>query len=156
MNVKVKAVVAIICSVLLLSGCSTGENTSKVEVDISPIASSQDNSKGNEGLVIGSVTMSSDGEWYGEVLAGVRTAASDLGVTLVEQDSNGDVKAEEEQIRGFIRDKADAIIICPITSDKTGVVLSDAEKAGIPVVTWNTTVDTDITAKVCVDSEALG
>ena len=156
MNVKGKVAVAVICSMLLLAGCSDGKNPPKAEVDISPIVSSQDNSKGNEGLVIGSVTMSSAGEWYGEVLAGVRTAASDLGITLIEQDSNGDVVAEEEQIRGFISDKVDAIIICPITSDKTGAILSEAEKAGIPVVTWNTTVDTDITAKVCVDSEALG
>ena len=32
----------------------------------------------------------------------------------------------------------------------------EAERAGIPTVTWNTVVDTDITSSVCVDSNALG
>lgn len=156
MGTKCKTTLALICSVLLLTGCTGSSGAPHVDVDISPIASAQNDSKGNEGLVIGSVTMSSSGEWFGEVIAGMKTAAADLGITLVEQDSNGDLAAEEAQIRGFIKDGVDAIVICPITSDQTGKVLYDAEKAGIPVVTWNTTVDTDITAAVYVDPVALG
>lgn len=156
MRIQCKTALALICSVSLLTGCAGSGEAPHVDVDISPIASAQDNLKGNDNLVIGSVTMSSSGEWFGEVIAGMKTAASDLGVTLVEQDSNGDLSAEERQIRGFIKDKVDAIVICPITSDQTGEVLYDAEKAGIPVITWNTTVDTEVTAAVCVDPVALG
>lgn len=153
---KFKRSIAIICSVLLLTGCAENSGAPQVDVDISPIASTQNNSEGSEELVIGSVTMTSSGEWYTEVIAGMRAAASDLGITLIEQDSDGDVAAEEAYIRGFIDDDVDAIVICPITSDKSGIVLSDAEKAGIPVVTWNNTVDTDVTAVVYVDPIALG
>lgn len=156
MKIKRKTALALICTASLLTGCAGSSEAPHVDVDISPIASAQDDSKGNEGLVIGSVTMSSSGEWFGEVIAGMKTAASDLGVTLVEQDSNGSLTTEESQIRGFIKDKVDAIVICPIDSAKTGTVLANAEKAHIPVVTWNTTVDTDITAAVCVDPIALG
>ena len=140
----------------LLTGCTKNKDEQSKKVDISPIASEQDNTKGNEKLVIGSITMSNDGEWYGEVMAGVKAAASDLGITLVEKSSNGDVDEEEKFIRGFIKDGVDSIIICPITSDRTGKVLEDSEKAGIPTITWNTTVNSKITAEVCVDSNALG
>ena len=156
MKFKKSIALALICSISLFTGCAESKDAPQVNVDISPISSAHDNSNGNEGLVIGSITMSSSGEWFGEVIAGMKTAASDLGVTLVEQDSNGDLSKEEQQIRGFIKDDVDAIVICPITSDQTGTVLSDAEKSGIPVVTWNTTVDTDVTAAVCVDPVALG
>ena len=149
-------VAALISSALLLAGCAKGSEAPVVDVDMSPIAAAGNDLKGNEGLVIGSITMSSEGEWYGEVMAGVRRAASDLGITLVEQDSGGDLAAEQTQIQKFINDKVDAIIICPITSDQTGKELMEAERAGIPAVTWNTLVDADITAAVCVDSNALG
>lgn len=156
MKSKKIATLALICSTSLLMACSAADRTSRVDVDISPVTSSSDNTTGNEDIVIGSVTMSSAGEWYGEVLAGIKTAASDLGITLVEEDSDGDVNAEEELIHKFINDKVDALIICPITSDHTGKLLMEAESAGIPAITWNTTVEADITAEICVDSNALG
>jgi len=144
------------CAAILLAGCAERNEAPQINVDISPIASGQDVLKGNEGIVIGSVTMSSQGEWYGEVIAGMKSAAADLGITLLEEDSDGNLAAEREQITGFIEKDVDAIVICPITSDVTGELLAKAEKAGIPVVTWNTTVETDVTASVCVDSAALG
>lgn len=156
MKNKRTTVPALLCTAALLIGCSsTGQKAPHVDVDTSPITSTADDTKGNDQLVIGSITMSNDGEWFGEVMAGVRTAASDLGIKLVEQNSDGDTQAEASQIRGFIQDKVDAIVICPIT-EQTGDILAEAEAAGIPSVTWNTTVDADITAEVCVDSNALG
>lgn len=146
----------LIGSLLLLTGCAKASKAPTVEADISPIVSAADDLQGNGDLVIGSITMISGGEWYGEVLSGIRTAADDLGVTLIQEDSASDLKLEESQIQKFVNDKVDAIVICPITADKTGEALLDAENAGIPVVTWNTVVDADITAEVCVDPSALG
>lgn len=156
MKIKQMIAVVLIGSMSLLAGCANSSEAPSADVDMSPIAAGGNNLEGNDQLVIGSITMSSEGEWFGEVMAGVRTAASDLGVTLVEQDSGGDVAAEQKQINSFIKDGVDAMIICPITSDQTGEWLLEAEKAGIPAVTWNTVVDADITAAVCVDSNALG
>lgn len=153
---RITSLALIAAAAALLAGCSKSDGASSIDVDLSPIASAEDGLKGNDELVIGSITMISDGEWYGEVLAGVRTAASDLGVTLVERDSASNLGTEEKQIRELINDGVDAIIICPITSDKTGELLVEAEKSGIPVVTWNTVVDQNLTAEVRVDSNALG
>ncbi len=141
---------------LAAAGCGQGGESPKAEVDISPIQPESSDAQGNDGIVIGSITMSSDGEWFGEVLAGVRSAAKDLGVTLVEEDSKGDVAKEKELIEGMVQDGVSAIAICPITQDVSGESLMEAEEAGIPAVTWNTTVDSDVTAAVCVDPEALG
>ena len=155
MSIKKIMASALIGSLLLFTGCGKHDEAPKIDVDISPISAKTD-LEGNEGLVIGSITMISDGEWYGEVLAGVRKAADDLGVTLVEQASDSDLTAERRQVRGFINDGVDAIVICPITSDQSGELLTEAERAGIPVVTWNTTVDAQVTASVSVDPNALG
>ena len=156
MKLKRAAMLISICSILLLTGCGKTGKAPDVNVDVSPIISSADDTMENEALVIGSITMINEGEWYGEVLSGVRDAASDLGVTLVDMASNSDVNLEEQQIRSLINDRVDAIVICPITTDRTGNVLMEAEMVGIPVITWNTVVDADITAAVCVDSNALG
>lgn len=153
---KKKLVLSIICCIVLLTGCTKTNTAPHVDVDTSPITSSSNDLNGNDKIVIGSITMSNDGEWFGEVMAGVKTAAADLGVTLIEQNSNGDLDKEEQIIHQFIADKVNAIVICPITSDRTGTSLLEAENAGIPTVTWNTIVDADITAEVCVDSNALG
>lgn len=146
----------LIASLSLLTGCTGKSKAPTVEADLSPILSTTDDLVGNDQLVIGSITMISGGEWYGEVLSGIKTASEDLGVTLIQEDSASDLKLEEQQIQKFIDDKVDAIVICPITADKTGERLLEAERAGIPVVTWNTVVDADITAEVCVDPSALG
>lgn len=156
MKMKQIAALTLACSTLFLMACSTTNNAPYIDVDTSPIKSSLNDLAGNDKIIIGSITMSTDGEWFGEVMAGVRTAATDLGVTLVEQDSSGNLDKEQQQVHKFIEDKVNAIVICPITSDRTGELLREAETAGIPAVTWNTVVDTDITAAVCVDSNALG
>lgn len=156
MKMKHIMAAALIGSISLFTGCAQSAGAPGVDVDMSPIVAAGNDLSGNDGLVIGSITMISEGEWYGEVLAGVRAAASDLGITLVERDSDGDLELEERQVREFIDDGVDAIIICPITSDRTGKLLMEAERSGIPTVTWNTVVDTDVTASVCVDSGALG
>lgn len=156
MKFKKVTALALAGIMFFLAGCTGSVQAPVVDVDMSPIEAAGNDLAGNEEIVIGSITMLSGGEWYGEVMAGVRQAASDLGVTLIEQASEGDLDAEQTQVRGFIKDGVDAIVICPITSDKTGELLLEAERAGIPVVTWNTVVDADMTAEVCVNPNALG
>ncbi len=156
MKTKKIFIFMLIGTMFLLAGCSKSDKAPIVDVDISPVKPSDNDMAGNDELVIGSITMLSEGEWYGEVMEGVRQAASDLNITLIEQASEGDLEAEQKQVHDFINDGVDAIVICPITSDKSGELLMEAEGAGIPAITWNTVVDADVTASVCVDSNALG
>lgn len=52
------------------------------------------------------------------------------------------VSRQEEQMRTFIKDKVDAIILCPVNAKSFLNVLKDAKKAEIPVINLNMKVDT--------------
>ena len=49
---------------------------------------------------------------------------------------------QEEQIQNFIKERADAIILCPVNAKSFLNVLKDARKAGIPVINLNMKLDT--------------
>ena len=49
---------------------------------------------------------------------------------------------QEEQIQNFIKEQADAIILCPVNAKSFLNVLKDARKAGIPVINLNMKLDT--------------
>lgn len=61
-----------------------------------------------------------------------------LDIRYAEWDSNKQV----EQIREFIRDDVDAIILCPVNAKSYLSVLKEAKNAGIPVINMNMKVDT--------------
>lgn len=110
----------------------------------------------NSRLTVGSVIYDSDNEWFIEALAGMRDAAKDLNINLNEADCRYDGVAEADLVRGHIRNKVSALVICPLTKEGTGAVLSEATKLGVPVITWNTVVEPVPTAQVIVDSTQLG
>ena len=110
----------------------------------------------NAGLKIGSVNMGMNGEWYSEAMNGIWDAAQDLGVTAMMLDSEGSMEKERENIRRLVEDGIDALVISPRDSNESVEALQPAVDAGIPIVTWNTSVNMDITSFVCVDSKALG
>lgn len=56
--------------------------------------------------------------------------------------ANWNVSKQEEQIKDFIKNKVDAIILCPVNAKSFLNVLKDAKKAGIPVINLNMKVDT--------------
>ena len=120
-----------------------------------PAASDSDTSK-NTGLKIGSVNMGMNGEWYSEAMNGIWDAAQDLGATAMMLDSEGSMEKEKENIRRLVEDGIDALVISPRDSNESIEALQPAVDAGIPIVTWNTSVNMDITSFVCVDSNALG
>lgn len=156
MGIRKKTAALAAGMILLLTGCAGKEQAPKVEVDISPVVTTKEDTAGNENLKIGSLVMSNSGEWYTEAIKGMEAAASDLGVKLLEQNSSGILGVEEKQIQSFVMSGVDAIVCCPISSTETGRALYEAEKAGVPAITWSTTVDIPITAQVRVDATALG
>lgn len=110
----------------------------------------------NGKLTIGSITYNATDEWFAEAAFGMRDAAKDLDVTLVEMDSRYDPNVEKDLIREQLKKKADAIVICPITTVESGAALSEAKSFNVPVVTWNTVVEPTPTAQIVVDATTLG
>lgn len=142
------------------SGCknSAGEEdiSQQVAAFNASIQKSAANTGANGNIVIGSVNMGMNGEWFLEVMNGIRNAGSDLGVRLEMLDSESDTSKEEAHIKALVEKGVDAIIISPIDSTVTAESLQPAKNAGIPIITWNTTVNMEVTGAVGVDATDLG
>ncbi len=109
-----------------------------------------------EEYFIGSVNMGMNGEWFSEVMNGIWNAGQDLGVRVKMLDSAGSLETERENIRSLVEEGIDALVISPRDSTDSIENLQPAVDAKIPIITWNTSVNMDVTSFVCVDSEALG
>ena len=110
----------------------------------------------DEKMTVGSVIFESTNEWFVEATAGMDDAARKMGVNLAKSDSRYDATVERDLIREQIKNKVGAIVICPLSVDESGAVLSEASQLGIPVVTWNTVVNPAPTSQIVVDSTELG
>ena len=107
-------------------------------------------------LTISSITYNATDEWFAEAAYGMRDAAKELGVTFVETDSHYDVNVEKDLVREQLKKKANALVVCPLTTEESGAVLNEATSLGIPVVTWNTVVTPAPSTQIIVDSTVLG
>lgn len=105
----------------------------------STAAASSDNSK----ITIGSVIMNTSGEWFAEVIAGQEQAAKDLGVKFSIASSDNEVSKESDNVSTFVAQGVNAICISPLSSDASVAAIEAADAAKIPVINWNTTVNTD-------------
>lgn len=112
--------------------------------------------KNSKTLTIGSIIYDANNEWFVEAIAGMQGAAKDNNCTLVLQDSHYDANVEKDMIREQLKNKANAIVICPLSTDETGRALAEAASFQIPVVTWNTVVEPAPTTQVVVDATELG
>lgn len=108
-------------------------------------------------ITIGSVIMNNSGEWFAEVIKGQEDAAKDLGVDFSIVSSDNEISKESDNVATFMAQQVDALVISPLAVDASIAAVETATKdAQIPVVTWNTTVDTDVTSHVGVVPSELG
>lgn len=111
----------------------------------------------DEKITIGSVIMNNSGEWFAEVMKGQEDAAKDLGVEFSIVSSDNEISKESDNVSTFMAQQVDALVISPLATDASVAAVESATiDAGIPVVTWNTTVDTDVTSHIGVVPEELG
>ena len=151
----------ILLVICVLSGCNdvkkADENMSEKAMEYNAsIEKKSPDTVANSKIVIGSVNMGMNGEWFSEVMNGIRSAGSDLNVKLEMLDSESDLEKEKAHIKTLVDKGVDAIIISPIDSTVSAESLKIAKDKKIPIITWNTTVNTDVTEAVIVDSNALG
>lgn len=110
-----------------------------------------------EEITIGSVIMNNSGEWFAEVMKGQEDAAKDLGIEFSIVSSDNEISKESDNVSTFMAQQVDALVISPLAVDASVAAVETATKdAGIPVVTWNTTVNTEVTSHVGVVPEELG
>ena len=105
--------------------------------------------KDNADITIGSVIMNNSGEWFAEVMKGQEDAAKDLGVEFSIVSSDNEISKESDNVATFLAQQVDALVISPLATDASVAAVESASvDVGIPVVTWNTTVDTDVTSHI--------
>lgn len=124
----------------------------EAESEAEPAAAGDSDKK----IKIGSVIMNTSGEWFAEVIQGQQAAAAELGVDLSIVSSDNEVSKESDNVDTFIAQGIDALCISPLSADASVAAVEAAKAAGIPVINWNTTVNTETNGFVGVSNYDLG
>lgn len=105
------------------------------------------------------IAKGSDSDYWDTVKKGVEEAGEELNIRTSFSAPSGQsvVDSQMALIRQAIKDKADAIVLAPISYDAINDALVDADRAGIPIIT----IDSDssfenIKAKVTTNNDAAG
>lgn len=85
-------------------------------------------------------------QFFRLVLFGMRDAARREGVVLLEANSAGKPDKEIQLVNTYIAQGVDGIVISPLSATASISALERARTRGITVVTYNTTVDSNIPA----------
>ncbi len=94
-------------------------------------------------------------QFFRLVLFGMRDAARRNGVELLEANSLGKPDKEIQLINTYVANNVDAIIVSPLSAQASISALSRAHEKGITVITYNTTVESDIPASF-IESDQVG
>jgi ABC-type sugar transport system substrate-binding protein len=115
------AVAAVIAVVHFLPGCSR--------------TSTEEGKKKVAGIVF------QEDQFFRLVLFGMRSAAAQSGVELLEANSAGKPDKEIQLINTYIASNVGAIVISPLSATASRSALERAREKGIVVVTYNTTIE---------------
>ena len=85
------------------------------------------------------------------------STANGLGADVNVQSANGDVQTQISQIKYFIKNRVNAIVIVTIDSDALTPVIEEAENAGIPVICYDRIVrNAGCSLYISFNNEAVG
>ena len=103
------------------------------------------------------VTINQQALFFNQVNDGAKAAADKNGVTLVVFNANNQAAAQNSAIEDYITQKVDGIILVAIDVNGVKPAVSDAKKAGIPVVAIDARIpDGDNAAFIGVDNKGAG
>ena len=108
---------------LCLAGCQSNE----------PTATSSDKN-GKKHLIVGFAQTGAESSWRTAETESMKKEAAKRGAKLLISFGQGQQDNEIKAIRSFISQKVDAIVLAPIVETGWDTVLSEAKKAGIPVI----------------------
>ena len=129
-----RTILPVILSVLLLTACSGGKKS----------------------LVIG-VSQCSDDIWRSKLNEELSIAARTNDVELRFSSADDDSHKQMEQIRGFVRDGVDLLIVSPNQSHTITPAVEEAFDAGIPVILFDRKIDSHkYTAFIGADNVEVG
>lgn len=112
--------------------------------------SRQEVQKDKKERYIAVICKGSQHEFWKTVEQGAMDAGEELGtrVTFIAPEDESQIDVQIEMMEQAIKDKADAIVLAPLDTDKLNDVVNKAANRGIPVLT----LDSDVTTKTRVAS----
>ena len=102
------------------------------------------------------VQINQEALFFTQMDQGAQAAAKAAGVNLEIYNSNNDPSAQNNAIETYIQQKVDAILVVAIDVNGIKPAISEAKKAGIPVVTIDAIVNGDNAVQVGVDNKKVG
>ncbi len=103
------------------------------------------------------VTINQQALFFNQVNDGAKAAADKNGATLVVFNANNQAAAQNSAIEDYITQKVDGIVLLAIDVNGVKPAISDAKKAGIPVVAIDARIpDGDNAAFIGVDNKGAG
>jgi simple sugar transport system substrate-binding protein len=97
-----------------------------------------------------------DGAFMARYLAGAQSQAAELGIELTEYNARNDQAQFVTLLEQAIASQPDAIIISHGTTDTVQPYIDQAEAAGIPVVTFDTVVNSNVVPEIEQDDLSIG
>ncbi|MEQ9507268.1 MAG: ABC transporter substrate-binding protein [Hyphomonas sp.] len=113
-----KRILALLTSALLVTACGSGEPASS----------------GDEQITVGFSQIGSESGWRTSFTQAVQAEAKDRNIDLKFSDAQQKQENQIRAVRSFIAQGVDAIIIAPVVETGWKPVLTEAQRAGIPVV----------------------
>ena len=108
------------------------------------------------GKKIALVQINQEALFFTQMDEGAQAAAKAAGVNLEIYNSNNDPNAQNNAIETYIQQKVDAILVVAIDVNGIKPAITEAKKAGIPVVAIDAIVNGDNSAQVGVDNKKVG
>ncbi len=149
-----KVLAAMMVSVLVLSfaGCAQKTDTANKAAGNEAVTNAPDATKDEEtqakGYNITVIIKATDSDYWQTVLLGAKAAAADsngaIVVTTAGPASETDIDEQVNILENAISAKPDGIVIASISSDATVPAAEEAVNAGIPVVTVDNKLNTDV------------
>jgi ribose transport system substrate-binding protein len=102
------------------------------------------------------VQINQEALFFTDMDRGAQAAAKAAGVDLSIFNSNNDPNAQNNAIETYIQQKVDAILVVAIDVNGIKPAITEAKKAGIPVVTIDAIVNGDNSVQVGVDNKKVG
>jgi len=97
-----------------------------------------------EGYLIGHNSLYMGDEWMQVTDKAIHFYASEQGWEVTTQNADLSVEEQVNQMRYFVEQGVDGIIWSPVDAEATASVAEYAAEQGIPTVTYNTDVNTDV------------
>ncbi|HTJ92991.1 MAG TPA: substrate-binding domain-containing protein [Pararobbsia sp.] len=108
------------------------------------------------GKKIALVQINQEALFFTQMDDGAQKAAKAAGADLTIFNSNNDPNAQNNAIETYIQQKVDAILVVAIDVNGIKPAITEAKKAGIPVVTIDAIVNGDNDVQVGVDNKKVG